>query len=237
MCPAVTVPLDAMPESAMPSPHPGLAPRRLIVAGRIAGRETAGIGVMYHYLAWGCLAIASAGCASASLSGRLVDNPLATAEQQDEVLKLVPVGTPREDALETLANAGIEVHEGASNTIYYCDIWRRKDRSRWQMDVALLFDKQGNLYRTRSAQALTEVDSTAGLAEPAAAPSRATSRGATATRGTTTAPPADSLYGVPAAPSSGPAPAPAFDSVTGDSASPRQRGSAPRVPFDNRPQG
>jgi hypothetical protein len=217
----------------MPFPHPDLALRRRIVAGRIAGRETAGIGAMHHYLVWVCLAIAAGGCASASLSGRLVDNPLPTAEQQDEVLKLVPVGTPREEALETLANAGIEVHEGASNTIYYCDIWRRKDGSRWQMDVALLFDKQGNLYRTRSAQALTEVDSAAGLAEPA----RASPRGAATARGGTSAPPADSLYGVPAAPSSGPAPAPAFDPATGDPASPRQRGSAPRVPFDNRPPG
>jgi hypothetical protein len=185
-------------------------------------------------LVWAGLALSAAGCASSSLTGRLVDNPLPTAEQQDEVLKLVPVGTPRAEALETLASAGIEVHEGASNTIYYCDIWRRKDGSRWQMDVALLFDKQGNLYRTRSAQALTEVDSAAGLAEPNQPASRSASRGDTSTPSAASS--ANSLYGVPATPSSAPSPVPAFDPVT-DPASSRQRGSAPRVPFDARPPG
>jgi hypothetical protein len=96
------------------------------------------------------------GCATTS--PLIVPSPVSTDEQQAQILKLVPVGTPREEALETLRREGVEVQQGASTTIYYCDLWQRPDGSRWHLDVALLFDRQGRLYRTRSASALVDSD-------------------------------------------------------------------------------
>ncbi len=102
-------------------------------------------------LVWG-------GCATTS--AMIVPSPVSSDEQQAKILEIVPVGTPRDEVLDTLRREGIEVHRGASSTIYYCDLWQRPDGSRWHLDVALLFDKGGRLYRTRSASALVDADDT-----------------------------------------------------------------------------
>ncbi|MEZ6048271.1 MAG: hypothetical protein R3C11_22390 [Planctomycetaceae bacterium] len=44
--------------------------------------------------------------------------------------------------------AGIEGEFGTSQTIYYCDQWRREDGKTWEMNLALLFDEEGALYNT-----------------------------------------------------------------------------------------
>lgn len=106
------------------------------------------------------------GCATSS--PLIVPSPVSTDEQQAQILKLVPVGTPRDAALETLRREGIDVQQGASSTIYYCDLWKRPDGSRWHLDVALLFDREGRLYRTRSASALVDSDNTTTSSDPTA---------------------------------------------------------------------
>jgi len=89
------------------------------------------------------------GCAS--LSTQIVPCPLTYSEQIKEVLNVVPKGTRREDALRKLAAAGVEGSFGISRRVYYCELWNRPDGSRWHMNVALLFDETGKLYKTQTA--------------------------------------------------------------------------------------
>jgi hypothetical protein len=90
-----------------------------------------------------------AGCAG--LSTQITPCPLTYSEQTKEVLNVVPKGTRREDALRKLAAAGIEGSFGISRRVYYCELWNRPDGSRWHLNVALLFDETGKLYKTQAA--------------------------------------------------------------------------------------
>lgn len=92
----------------------------------------------------------ASGCASSPT--RIASSPWSVEEQQRAILKIAPIGTPRLDAIRRLKEAGIEVTQGVSDSVYYCDVWNRQDGKRWQIDVALLFDKSGALYQTRQAQ-------------------------------------------------------------------------------------
>jgi hypothetical protein len=156
-------------------------------------------------LVWG-------GCATSS--ALIVPSPVSSDEQQAKILEIVPVGTPRDEALDTLRREGIEVQRGASSTIYYCDLWQRPDGSRWHLDVALLFDKQGRLYRTRSASALVDADDTPASATSEESPPRVSPE----------------LTGNPLTGASSPIGTAAFP---GDGAKPVRsgRGSATRTPF------
>jgi hypothetical protein len=93
-------------------------------------------------------ALVLAGCAG--LSTQIVPCPLTYSEQAKEVLSVVPKGTRRDDALRKLAEAGIEGSFGSSRRVYYCELWNRRDGSRWHLNVALLFDETGKLYRTQA---------------------------------------------------------------------------------------
>jgi hypothetical protein len=103
------------------------------------------------------LTLAFAGCAS--LSTQIVSCPLTYSEQEKEVLSVVPKGTRRDDALRKLAAAGIEGSFGISRRVYYCDLWNRRDGSRWHLNVALLFDETGRLYKTQAAECDVTVSS------------------------------------------------------------------------------
>jgi hypothetical protein len=119
---------------------------------------------------WGwlvCLACGIAihgGCQSGP--PRLVSSPLSAAEQQQAVLKIAPLGTPRDEALERLKEAGIVLSPGSNASIYYCDVWNREGGERWYLNVALLFDASGQLYLTRPAQAETGLASDSATALP-----------------------------------------------------------------------
>src|SRR5688572_21634064 len=93
-----------------------------------------------------------AGCQLTS-SGRIIPSPLTYSEQEKEILAIVPEGTDRDEAVKKLTAAGIEGDFGTSRSIYYCDLWKRKSGERWHMNVALLFDKSGKLYKTQVSQA------------------------------------------------------------------------------------
>lgn len=100
-----------------------------------------------------CLSLLSLGCV---LSGdKIAGNQLSFEDQQKAILEIAPLGTSREEAVRRLKTAGIECTPGVSQSTFYCDIWTRKDGTRWRMDVALLFDKSGKLYETRRAQSET----------------------------------------------------------------------------------
>ena len=68
--------------------------------------------------------------------------------QQNELFKICPKGTNREDVKKRLADAGIEGEFGTNQSIYYCDYWKRDDGEVWELNLALLFDEEGILYST-----------------------------------------------------------------------------------------
>lgn len=96
------------------------------------------------------LAAFAAGCTSPGT--RLIESPLSVDEQQRAVLAIVPEGTSRDEAERRLKAAGIEFAQGGNGSIYYLSLWNRTDGERWHIKVALLFDSQGKLYQTRSAE-------------------------------------------------------------------------------------
>lgn len=96
----------------------------------------------------GMVVVATLGCQTSPAAG-LTSCPLPTTEQVHEILTIVPLGTPRDDAIEQLDQAGITGNFGENRSIYYCDLWKRRDGLRWHINVVLLFDDEGKLYATR----------------------------------------------------------------------------------------
>jgi len=83
---------------------------------------------------------------------QIVPCPLTYSEQEKELLTVVPKGIRREEVLRRLGTAGIEGSFGISRRVYYCDLWNRPNGDRWHMNVALLFDDSGKLYKTQMAE-------------------------------------------------------------------------------------
>lgn len=105
------------------------------------------------YLRWiaaSWIALTITGCVS--LNRSIMPCPLSYSEQEKEILTIVPKGTRREEVLRRLAAAGLEGSFGSSRRVYYCDLWNRKNGDRWHVNVALLFDDAGRLYRTQVAE-------------------------------------------------------------------------------------
>lgn len=88
-----------------------------------------------------------AGCQT--LPPSLVACPLPAVEQAAHIQKLVPIGTPRDEAVAKLKQAGIAGTFGTGNSIFYCDTWTRGDDERWYMNVELLFNESGEVYAYR----------------------------------------------------------------------------------------
>lgn len=84
---------------------------------------------------------------------QVIPAPLVFEEQSKEILKIAPLGTQKEQAIKQLEEAGIAGEFSSSPSIYYCDLWERESGNRWHLNVALLFNELGELYKTRPAQA------------------------------------------------------------------------------------
>lgn len=95
--------------------------------------------------------ISLTGCAGGA--GTLSNAPLSVEEQQQQVLTIAPIGTPRNEVATRLKKAGIEFTSSAGDSVYYCEAWQRDDGKRWILDVALLFNESGELYAARRRQA------------------------------------------------------------------------------------
>jgi hypothetical protein len=119
----------------------------------MAHARRAGPPIFFGRLAAVFLALA-AGC---QLQTQLVPSPLSFEEQQQALLQIVPLGTSREEVIQKLEAAGVEGAFGISDSVYYCDAWIREDDTRWHLDVALLFDQSGELYKTRRGTATTGI--------------------------------------------------------------------------------
>lgn len=109
------------------------------------GRNAGLLGVIVVVVLVGCHLGAS----------RITPSPLTYAEQERAIFELVPSGTPRDEVVRKLDEAGISGTFGIRETVYYCDVWKRDDGTRWHVDVALLFDAEGRLYQARRGQAQT----------------------------------------------------------------------------------
>ena len=79
---------------------------------------------------------------------KIASSPHSYDEQVAAVLKVALVGSQRDQVVRALEAAGIRGSFGVSQSTYYCDVWQREDGSLWDLDVALLFDEQGRLYKT-----------------------------------------------------------------------------------------
>lgn len=79
----------------------------------------------------------------------LVSCPLPVAEQTTRLLEIAPIGTPRDEVMKRLKEAGVRGNSGQNDSIFYCDVWERSESERWHINVVLLFDEEGKLYRTR----------------------------------------------------------------------------------------
>ena len=84
---------------------------------------------------------------------QVVPAPMVFEEQSKELLKIAPLGTPKAEAIQKLEAAGISGEFASRSSIYYCDLWKRENGKRWHLNVALLFNEAGALYKTRPAQA------------------------------------------------------------------------------------
>lgn len=119
-----------------------------------------------------------------------LQNPLPVAEpnweeQREALLDITPVGTPREDVAARLTEAGVQFTCSGDEPVYtagmqcstfYCHRWGLGDGKIWPLDVALLFDESGALYKIRRSSADIAL---ADAADPQAAPPTATTAGAT----------------------------------------------------------
>lgn len=97
-----------------------------------------------------CMLSTLAACTSLR---QVVPAPLVFEEQSKEILKIAPLGTQKEQAIRQLEEAGISGEFSSSPSIFYCDLWERESGNRWHLNVALLFNEAGELYKTRPAQA------------------------------------------------------------------------------------
>lgn len=106
------------------------APGRYVVAGTIL-----------LCLAAGCVAPQTVRC------------PLEDATLDKKILEIAPVGTPRDEAVKRLNDAGIRgafgsEHSGFGKDYYCCQVWRQPNGEFWRISLLLHFDKSGNLSET-----------------------------------------------------------------------------------------
>lgn len=84
-----------------------------------------------------------------TLPPSLVACPMPAVEQASRVQKIVPIGTPRDEAVAKLKKAGIDGTFSTGNSIFYCDTWTQGEEERWHINVELLFNESGEVYAYR----------------------------------------------------------------------------------------
>ncbi len=120
----------------------------------------------------GLLEMMLVGCAT---SPAVYPCPLSYEEQSRSILEIVPIGTPRAEVLKKLAVAEIQGSEGISDSIYYINLWDGQTGGTWMMNVALLFDQDGRLYKTKPARSETQIERSGVTGLPSSNDSRAMS--------------------------------------------------------------
>ena len=79
--------------------------------------------------------------------------PIPDADLTKKILAIAPVGTPREEAIRKLREAGVEGAFGSDKSgfgkdYFCCQTWRRPHGEAWRISLLLHFDKEGKLVET-----------------------------------------------------------------------------------------
>jgi hypothetical protein len=93
----------------------------------------------------------AAGCVGPQIQA--VRCPIDDKELNKKILEVAPVGTPRDEAVKRLTDAGIRgafgsEHSGFGKDYYCCQAWRQPNGEVWRISLLLHFDKSGNLCET-----------------------------------------------------------------------------------------
>lgn len=111
-------------------------------------------------------------CGGCSLfRGEEMVGPYSYNRQSAEIQKLVRIGDPQRDVVQTLEKAGMvgeysRFGSRINDTVYYCQIWNRADGEVWQMSVSLLFEER-RLAGIALYDAAGDVDAGSGRNHPA----------------------------------------------------------------------
>lgn len=90
-----------------------------------------------------------------------IRDAISFQEQSNAIQRIVPKGTPRDDAEKKLREAGIVGSFATKHrSVYHCELWNRPDGERWHLYVTLLFDDQKRLYAIRRAGGFDVADRT-----------------------------------------------------------------------------
>jgi hypothetical protein len=90
-----------------------------------------------------------AGCVGPST----VRCPIPDADLTKKILAIAPVGTPRDEAIRKLREAGVggafgSDKSGFGKDYFCCQTWRRSHGEAWRISLLLHFDKEGKLVET-----------------------------------------------------------------------------------------
>ncbi len=90
-----------------------------------------------------------AGC----VGPQMVRCPLDDSDLSKKILAVAPVGTPRDEAVRRLKEAGIvgafgSEHSAFGKDYYCCQAWRRPQGEVWRISLLVHFDKSGKLCET-----------------------------------------------------------------------------------------
>jgi len=93
----------------------------------------------------------AAGCVGPQIQA--VRCPLDDKELNKKILEVAPVGTPRDEAVKRLNDAGISgafgsEHSGFGKDYYCCQKWHRPSGETWRISLLVHFDKSGKLSET-----------------------------------------------------------------------------------------
>lgn len=124
-----------------------------------------------RYLWWleGIVTVLILGCQLEPLP-QFMEAPLTTQQQIEELQKHLVAGMSREEVMHKLKELGIGGSYGHNTSIYYCDVWQRDRKTLWHINIALLFNDEGKLYKIRPSYDLELTHPTARTEDPPAAP-------------------------------------------------------------------
>ncbi len=128
-------------------------------SGIIRALPTARLGAAVVVAAAGFLWCTVCGC----VSHRAVAHcPLDQSELSKQILAIAPVGTPRDEAVRKLREAGIAGEFGSKSSklgqdYYCCQSWRRANGETWRLSMLLHFDAAGKLTETLELPDISEI--------------------------------------------------------------------------------
>jgi hypothetical protein len=139
--PPVSAAIRALLQPVLSSSAP-VTDHRMPMLSRVSG-------ISRNVVAGAILALAVAGC----VGPQTVRCPIEDAALTKKILEVVPVGTPRDEAIKRMREAGIggafgSEHSAFGKDYFCCQTWRRSNGEVWRISLLLHFDKSGKLCET-----------------------------------------------------------------------------------------